>query len=65
MAKMVSPTGFVLGLEKVPELAERSQGAIVRGCPDLAPNVWRVEAGNALSGGCVCVRVYVRVCVCV
>jgi len=35
MAKLVAPTGSVLGVEKVPELALRSVSSIRRCCPDI------------------------------
>ncbi|KAF5829421.1 protein-L-isoaspartate O-methyltransferase-like protein [Dunaliella salina] len=51
-AKLVLPGGSVLGLEKVPELAQRSISSIQAACPELAAEQgkgWRVEHGNALS----------------
>ncbi len=36
MALLVGPSGFVLGVEKVPQLAWRSVGAIQRAMPELS-----------------------------
>jgi protein-L-isoaspartate(D-aspartate) O-methyltransferase len=56
MAKMVAPGGFVLGVEKVPELVVRSQAALQAANPELLrpgegghQELLRVEHGNALS----------------
>eukprot|EP00878_Enallax_costatus_P009350 GHUV01009772.1.p1 GENE.GHUV01009772.1~~GHUV01009772.1.p1 ORF type:complete len:316 (+),score=70.26 GHUV01009772.1:330-1277(+) len=56
MAKMVSPGGFVLGVDKVPELVVRSQASIQASNPELLSpqddgdrELVRIVHGNALS----------------
>ena len=57
MRRMVGPSGYVLGLEMVPQLAERSKPSIKRACPELASEEgksWKVLHGNALNTGEYC-----------
>mmetsp|Transcript_7313 Transcript_7313/g.18131 ORF Transcript_7313/g.18131 Transcript_7313/m.18131 type:complete len:247 (-) Transcript_7313:479-1219(-) len=49
MARLVTPGGSVLGLEKVPELARRSRASVRAACPDLPPDSWTIEHADALS----------------
>jgi len=58
MAKMVAPTGIVLGIEKVPELVVKSREALSAANPELleaTPDsvgepLLKIMHGNALSG---------------
>lgn len=54
MGKIVGPQGFVLGVEKVPELVNKSQDSIQQSNPELlsgdAAGSLRIVHGNVLSG---------------
>lgn len=51
MALLVSPDGFVLGIEKEKDLAEASIDNIRNGNPEIRPEVWKIMAGDALAPG--------------
>jgi hypothetical protein len=52
LAKLVGPTGYVLGVELYPPLAERSVASIRAACPELPlGSSVKIAAGNVLSKG--------------